>query len=136
MVGEERDVSQYRRRSLSQHMRPEQIEELQSNELLRKRLAKAMAVQCFRNTKLEDFHAGTFPSSQTGDYSDVKVVSPFGEIPWNRVSRISDEEMKALMLDVVERCDRMLSTLLSDPEGSRLVEELKVKDAVPEWSDL
>jgi hypothetical protein len=33
----------------------------------------------------------------------VKVVSPYGEIPWNRVGRISDNEMKALMIEVVNR---------------------------------
>lgn len=64
-------------------------------------LAKAIAVLCVRNTSLEDLHAGTTPSSKTGDYSDVKVVTPYGEIPWQRVSRISDEEMKRLMKAVV-----------------------------------
>src|SRR3546814_938876 len=37
------------------------------------------------------------------DFSDVKVVSPFGEIPWTQVSRISDAEMKALMIEIVNR---------------------------------
>src|SRR6266404_9748741 len=46
------------------------------------RLAIGMAVYCVRNTFLEDLHAGTVPSSKAGDYSDVKVVSPYGEIPW------------------------------------------------------
>src|SRR5262245_37591252 len=62
------------------------------NELVRKRLAKLMALRCFRNTKLEDLHAGIYPSSEVGDYSDVKVVTPFGEIAWSKVSRLSDEE--------------------------------------------
>jgi hypothetical protein len=53
-----------------------------------------MAHDCFRNTKLEDFHSGKYPSSKTGDYSDVKVVFPFGEIPGKELSRLSDEEMK------------------------------------------
>lgn len=44
----------------------------------------------------ENLHSGKFPSSATGDYSDVKVVTPFGEIPWNKLSRISDEEMGPL----------------------------------------
>jgi len=51
------------------------IKELQKNDVVRKRLAKYMAQQCFRNTKLEDFHAGKVPESRTGDNSDVKVVS-------------------------------------------------------------
>jgi len=46
-----------------------------------KRLAKYLAQQCFRNTMLEDLHAGIVPDSQTGDYTDVVVRSPYGEIP-------------------------------------------------------
>ncbi len=43
------------------------------------------------------------PSSVTGDYTDVRVVSPYGEIPWARLSRISDAEMGRLMRQVVNR---------------------------------
>jgi hypothetical protein len=60
-------------------------------------LAKSIAALCVRNTFLEDLHSGTSPASQTGDYSDVTVVTPYGEIPWQKLSRISDEEMKRLM---------------------------------------
>lgn len=49
-----------------------------------------------RNSKIEDIHSGTPPLSKTGDYSDVKVVTPFGEIPWNKVSKISQKEMGEL----------------------------------------
>ena len=63
--------------------------------------AKSLVVSCFRNTYLEDIHCGTFPSSKTGDYTDVKVVSPYGEISWNEVSRISNAEMKKLMKQAV-----------------------------------
>jgi hypothetical protein len=69
-------------------MNPKQLKELKSNEVVRSRLAKLMARECFRNTKLEDFHAGRYPSSESGDYSDVKVVSPFGEILWADLSAI------------------------------------------------
>ncbi|WP_292153904.1 hypothetical protein [Brevundimonas sp.] len=65
-----------------------------------------------RNTGLEDLHSEIFPSSMIGDYSDVKVVSPFGEIPWTGLSRISNEEMKVLMIEVVDR----VFTYLSYPE--------------------
>jgi hypothetical protein len=64
-------------------------------------LAKAITALCVRNTFLEDLHAGTTPSSKTGDYSDVKVVTPYGEIPWSKLSRISDAEMKRLMQEIV-----------------------------------
>jgi hypothetical protein len=39
-----------------------------------------MALECFRNSELENLHAGKFSSSKTGDYSDVKVISPDREI--------------------------------------------------------
>jgi hypothetical protein len=38
-------------------MRRKQLTLLKNSDILRKRLAKAMAQSCFRNTKLEDFHA-------------------------------------------------------------------------------
>jgi hypothetical protein len=72
--------------------------------------AKAMVAYCFRNTYLEDLHAGTAPSSKKGDYSDVKVVSPYGEIPWNKVSRINNVEMKKLIKECV---DKVYTTLVT-----------------------
>jgi hypothetical protein len=67
------------------------------------RLALVLVETCMRNSELENLHAGVTPSSATGDFSDVTVVTPYGEIPWARLSRISDIEMKALMIDVVDR---------------------------------
>jgi hypothetical protein len=66
-------------------------------------LAKAITAICVRNGFLEDLHSGITPSSKCGDYSDVKVVTPYGEIPWEDVSRISDEEMKRLMKGIVNQ---------------------------------
>jgi hypothetical protein len=66
-------------------------------------LAKAIAALCVRNSFLEDLHSGTTPSSKTGDYSDVNVVTPYGEIPWRNLSRISDAEMKKLMKEIVNK---------------------------------
>ncbi|WP_257556037.1 hypothetical protein [Sphingobium sp. CFD-2] len=63
----------------------------------------ALVEQCARNTGLEDLHSGITPDSGTGDYSDVKVVTPYGEIPWANLSRISDEEMKVLMIEVTNK---------------------------------
>jgi hypothetical protein len=74
------------------------------------RLAKALAVLCVRNTFLEDLHAGASVVSKAGDFSDVKVVTPDREIPWNEVSRISQQEMKRLMKEVV---DKLYTVLLS-----------------------
>jgi hypothetical protein len=58
--------------------------------VLQQRLAKYMVLQCFRNSLLEDLHAGISPSSAAGDYSDVTVSSPYGVIPWPKVSRLND----------------------------------------------
>ena len=49
---------------------------LAQNPQILKRLAKYMAQQCFRNTVLENFHAGITPYSEAGDYSDVVVKTP------------------------------------------------------------
>lgn len=75
------------------------------------KLAKAVALMCVRNTFLEDLHAGTTPSTRAGDYSDVKVVSPYGEIAWRDLSCLSDEEMKTLMKEVVDKLFVVLSRM-------------------------
>jgi hypothetical protein len=49
---------------------------------------------------IEDLHGGKFPQSLSGDYTDVKVVTPCGEIPWNELSRISAKEIHFLMLEI------------------------------------
>jgi hypothetical protein len=78
------------------------------------RLALVLVETGMRNSRLEDLHAGISPDSAIGDYSDVKVVTPYGEIPWSRVSRLDDEEMKALMMEVVDR----VYTILTHPDAS------------------
>lgn len=83
------------------------------------KFANMLAFHCVRNSYLEELHAGISPSSQTGDYTDVKVISPYGEIPWNRVGRISDEEMKPLMEDIVNRLYTFLFHLLTSGEPNR-----------------
>ena len=68
------------------------------------KLAKAMAILCVRNSRLEDLHAGVVPITKTGDWSDVLVLDADGNrISWRDVSRIDDDEMQALMRDVVNR---------------------------------
>ena len=67
-------------------------------------IAKGMAVMCFRNTPIEDFHDRTAPVSHTGDFSDVVVIDADGRrIPWPVVSHISQDEMRDLMRQVVNR---------------------------------
>ena len=73
-------------------MNPDQLAELKSNEVVRKRLAKLMARDCFRNsTKLEDIHAA---------------------------DQIDDQEMQDLMIDVVDHCYDFLMELCS-PQARR-----------------
>lgn len=86
--------------------------------------ALALVETCFRNTSLEDLHAGLAPESARGDFEDVKVVWPGGEIAWNRLSRISDEEMKALMIEAVNK----VYTFISAPE------ELLVLGGAARWN--
>jgi len=82
------------------------IREIRENDILRKRLAKWMARFCFRNSKLEELH-----------------------------NRISDEDMKALMIDCVNRCYAFL-VVVSDPKAtSSLVDMLKQEDTLPQWDE-
>ena len=68
------------------------------------KLAKIMAMHCVRNTQLETLHAGLTPITRTGDYSDVVVLDADGRrIPWTEVSRFDEDEMRALMRDIVNR---------------------------------
>lgn len=116
-------------------MTPKTLEEIRKSKALKQRLAKFMALQCFRNTTLENLHAGTVPSSKTGDFSDVKVVSPYGEIPWKELSRFNDKEMKALMSDVVNHCYTFIQVLLDDQKGNDIIALLKETDMKKEWQD-
>ena len=84
-------------------------------------LAKAITVLCVRNTFLEDLHSGITPSSQNGDYSDVKVVTPYGEIPWSKLSRFSDEEMKRLMKEIVDKIYTFLCRVRHESRSRRVV---------------
>jgi hypothetical protein len=89
-------------------MTPEQLAELKSDATLRERLAKRMARDCFRNTpKLEDMHA---------------------------MHQIDNQEMKALMIDVVDYCYDFLMDLCS-PHGAEIIAALKEHDELSEWND-
>ena len=101
---------------------------------LQKRLAKYMVLQCFRHSLLEDLHSGITPSSAAADYSDVYVTTPYGEIPWPKLSRLSDEEMKSLMIDVVNRTYRFLHELLDEYTGGEMLVRLAMRDPLPKWN--
>jgi hypothetical protein len=103
--------------------------------VLQKRLAKHLVLQCFRNSRLEDLHAGISPDSAAGDFSDVQVNSPYGAIPWTEVSRLNDDEMKDLMIDVVNRAYRFIHTLFDEKTGAELLIRLAERDPAPRWDD-
>lgn len=79
-----------------------------------KQLALGIALNCVRNTSIENIHAGIVPKSTTPDGSDVFIKTETNNIPWNAVSRITDEEMKTLMIEVVNKVYTVLINL-DDP---------------------
>ena len=67
-------------------------------------LVRTMVLLCFRNSVIEDIHAGLVPVTRTGDYSDVTVIGADGRrIPWPEVSHIDQNAMCDLMRQVVDR---------------------------------
>ena len=67
-------------------------------------MAKTLAMMCVRNSGLETLHAGIVPVTHAGDYSDVRVIDTDGrEIAWNDVSHLDDDQMRALMKEIVSR---------------------------------
>lgn len=68
------------------------------------KMAKTLALMCVRNTGIETLHAGVVPVTHTGDYSDVRVIDADGrEIAWNDVSHLDNDQMRALMKEIVNR---------------------------------
>jgi hypothetical protein len=60
---------------------------------------------------------------------------PYGEIPWSDLSRLSDAEMKLLIIDVTNRCHRFLYELFVGARGEAILEALKERDPIPKWYD-
>jgi hypothetical protein len=82
------------------------LQEIQHNEVLRKRLSKWMAHFSFRNTKLESLH-----------------------------DRFSQDEMKELMIDVVNHSYLFLSILFATHESDEIIATLNRKDQLPQWNE-
>ena len=61
----------------------------------------------------------------------MKVVTPFGEIAWNDLSRISDEEMKAFNVEVNNRIYTYLQALFNPKYASSFIIYLMVSDTSP-----
>jgi hypothetical protein len=111
------------------------IRALITDPALQKRLAKYLVNRCCRNSVLEDLQAGIAPDSKAGDYSDVLVPTPFGEIPWPKLSRFDDEEMKTFMIEVVQKTYEFIQELFDEENGSELFLRLAARDPVPQWED-
>lgn len=94
-----------------------------------KLLARFIALHGVRNSKLEELHTGKFPGTNKADYSDVMITGPYGEIKWNEVSRISDREMRLLMLDIEAKTYSVLEQIpkLEKEAGSTEAFEKGVK---------
>ena len=111
------------------------VKALITDPVMQQRLAKYLVLKCFRNSALEDLHTGMVPDSKTGDYSDVVVHTPFGQIPWNELSRFDNAEMKALMVDVVNKTYHLVQELFDEERGGNLLLQLAAKDPAPDWED-
>mgnify|MGYP001216088697 CR=1 FL=1 len=95
--------------------------------------AKALALHAFRAPLEVPFHNGIVSISEKGDFSDVKVVTPSQEIHWKETQRISDKEMKALMIEV----SSILFTLLSrlDDKAFQVKVVAYAHDAIVKWNE-
>ena len=97
--------------------------------------AKIMTAACVRRGYLEKLHSGITPVTKTGDYSDVKVIDADGrEIPWNQVSRINQDEMKTLLIGVVNRIHTFLSRTFLCSFGDREFNQALERAALP-WTN-
>jgi hypothetical protein len=111
------------------------VKSLITDPVMQQRIAKYLVLKCFRNSALEDLHTGMVPDSKTGDYTDVVVHTPFGQIPWNELSRFDNAEMKALMVDVVNKTYHLVQELFDEERGGNLLLQLAAKDPAPDWED-
>lgn len=83
-------------------------QEIQKNEVVRKRLAKRIVRECFRDGEFENIHANAV--------------------------ELDDDAVQAIMTDAVNRTHVFLSKL-SNAMGDLIVERLKEQDDVPDWDD-
>jgi hypothetical protein len=96
--------------------------------------AKIIVAACVRRGYLEKLHEGITPVTHAGDYSDVKIIDADGrEIPWSRVSRINDHEMRLLISGIVDRVHTFLArTLFCAGEDEAFLKAIN-RTAVP-WT--
>jgi hypothetical protein len=51
------------------------------------------------------------------------------------VSRLNDDEMKRLMIDVVDRTYRFIHTLFDEESGGQILLRLAERDPLPHWNE-
>jgi hypothetical protein len=91
---------------------------LLEDEEVRKRFAKLMVRDCFRNTILEDYHAGK-------------------ELPkkYKEYSRITDLEMRFLMREAVDNMYLYLSAVIDGKMIDEVLGYLKENDPLSFWDE-
>ena len=93
------------------------------------KMAKTLAMMCVRNTGLETLHAGIVPVTHAGDYSDVRVIDADGrEIGWNDASHLDDDQMRALMKEIVNRL-YTFHISIDDPEFRKRIDRWDEPDS-------
>ena len=84
---------------------------------LQAELAKAMAMFCVRNTKLEDIHAGIVPVTRTGDSSDVTVIGANGRRIAFEASQLVERVVLNKQRGQPARHNHHLCTVIGRPRG-------------------
>jgi hypothetical protein len=102
--------------------------------VLKERRTRYLVLQCSRNSAPESLHAGICPDSLAGDYSHVSVSIPYWDTPWQKVSRL-DDEMKRLMIDVVNRAYRFIHGLFDEQTCGGPLLRLADCDPLPRWNE-
>lgn len=59
-------------------------------------------------------HGGTYPSSLVGDYSDVYVITPYGFIPWNNLSKTNNKILSEIKKQIKKEIKLYLNILIND----------------------
>lgn len=59
-------------------------------------------------------HGGTYPSSLIGDYSDVYVISPYGSIPWNNLSKTDNKILTEIRNEIKKSIESHLNFFIND----------------------
>jgi hypothetical protein len=112
------------------------MEEVVETKKSQKEFSKLMAAACVRRGYLEELHSGISPVTRTGDYSDVKVIDGEGrEIPWNQVSRINQDELKQLMVGIVNRIYTFLTRTTFSGHEDKVFDQAIGRAVVPWITD-